>query len=403
MEIGPLLRAMLRNKTRVVLLVLEIAVTVAIVLNCLNLLLDQRQRLQRDSGIDEENLIAVSVDAWGDAYGEREFRDALVDRDLEHLRALPGVVDATITSNFPLQGGGSSFQVKQLGAPDTDLVRAPYYVVDAHVLGALDLEIVAGRGFEPEDLPTEPGPQIMSMLVTKDLADALFPDGDAVGQTIDTGSEEYPDRIVGVVDHMWTPYGGGPMESRIAFYPGRSAGAAGMQYLVRTEPGALDGVFGEIEGVLTRLQAERVVDVRTLLEVKGGGQFVELFLIRILGSIIALLLFVTALGIFGMTSFSVAQRTKQVGTRRALGATRSAIVRFFLLENLLLATIGTGLGLIGAFLLSGGITTHMDATPLGPELVGGGVGLLFAISVLATIVPAVQASRVPPAFATRTV
>jgi len=240
MEIGPILRAMKQNKTKVVVLVLEIAFTVTIVLNCLNMIFDQRQRLIKPSGIDEDDIIAVQVRPFGAQYQEREFLMNLVDRDAAALRALPGVIDASSFSPFPLQGGGSSFQLKPLGAPDSDLVRSPIYVADPHFLDTLDLQLVAGRAFTEADLPTEPGPRISNMIVTRDLADALFPDGNAVGQTVDTGSEEYPDVIVGVVDYMFTPYGGGPMETRISFYPGRRASSSRMRYLIRAEPEAYD-------------------------------------------------------------------------------------------------------------------------------------------------------------------
>lgn len=403
MEIGPILRAMKQNKTKVVVLVLEIAFTVAIVLNCLSMIFDQRQALTRPTGIDEDNIIAVQVRPFGAQYQEREFLIDLVDRDAAALRAIPGVIDATPISNFPLQGGGSSFQLKPLGAPDSDQVRSPVYVADHHFLDTLDLELVAGRAFTETDLPTDPGPQISKLIVTKDLADALYPDGNAVGQTVDTGSEEYPDVIVGVVDHMFTPYGGGPMETRISFYPGRRASSSRMRYLIRTEPEAYDEVFAAVDKTLLDIQADRLVEVRTMLDVKGGGFVMNQFLVTVLGAIVFLLLFVTGLGIFGMASFSVTQRTKQIGTRRALGATRGAVLRYFLLENALLTTFGLALGLIGAYGLNVLLVNKVDGTPLGAELVALGFVILWLLGLAATAVPAVKASRLSPALATRTV
>jgi len=146
MEIGPILRAMKQNKTKVVVLVLEIAFTVTIVLNCLNMIFDQRQRLIKPSGIDEDDIIAVQVRPFGAQYQEREFLMNLVDRDADALRALPGVIDASSFSPFPLQGGGSSFQLKPLGAPDSDLVRSPIYVADPHFLDTLERRPLGGAG-----------------------------------------------------------------------------------------------------------------------------------------------------------------------------------------------------------------------------------------------------------------
>ncbi|MBZ0114235.1 MAG: ABC transporter permease [Thermoanaerobaculia bacterium] len=403
MEIGPIFRSLSRNKTRSILLILEIAVTLAIVLNCWNLMMQQRESLMRPSGIDEKNIIAVEVQTFGPDYQDWEYRRQVVSRDVAALRQLPGVIDATPISNFPLQGGGSSLQAKPLGARDTALTRAPVYTVDDHMLRTLDLEIVAGRAFEAGDLRSEDGPVIMNVIVTQDLAEALFPDGDAIGQTIDTGSEEWPDIIVGVVDAMHTPYGGGPMESQILFYPGFASRASGMNYLIRTEPAAFDSVFSAVDGVLLESEPSRVVQVQTLLEIKGGGQVISRFSVQVLSTIIGLLLFVTTLGIYGMTSFSVTQRTKQIGTRRALGASQGAILRYFLLESLVVTLIGSALGLIAASGLDVLIASQMDSERLGPTVLATGILLLWSLAILATIVPALRASKLSPALATRTV
>lgn len=403
MQLGPIFRSLLRNKTRTTLLILEIAVTLAIVLNCWNLMTQQRESMMRPSGIDEDNLVAVRVQTFGPDYQDWEYRRQVVARDVAALRQMPGVLDATPISNFPLQGGGSSLQAKPLGAPDTALARAPVYSADDHVLETLDLEIVAGRAFDESDLRTDQGPIIMNVLVTQDLADALFPDGDAVGQTIDTGSEEWPDVIVGVIDAMHTPYGGGPMESQILFYPELASRPSGMNYLIRTEPEAFDSVFSAADGILLQSEPNRVVQVQTLLEIKGGGQVLNRFSVQVLSTIIGLLLFVTTLGIYGMTSFAVTQRTKQIGTRRALGASQGAILSYFLLESLVITVIGTALGLIAASALDVLISSQMDSERLGPTVLATGIALLWGLAILATAVPALRASKLSPALATRTV
>ncbi len=403
MDFGPILRSLSRNRTRTLLLTLEIAVTLAIVLNCWNLIDQQRASLLTPSGLDDEHTIAVEARPYSPDYQDFEFRQQVVRRDAEALRAIPGVVDATPISTWPLQGGGSSLQAKPLGAPDSDRVRAPYYTADTQVLSTLDLELVAGRAFEATDLPTHPGPQIMNVLVTKDLADALYPDGNAVGQTIDTGSEEWPDVIVGVLDYMYTPYGGGPMETRILFYPGNPGSAGRLRYLVRTEPEAFDEVYAAVDGVMKKSESQRIIETRTLIEIKGQGQVLNAFAVRILTAIIGLLLFVTTLGIYGMTSFSVTQRTKQIGTRRALGATQPAILGYFFLESGLVTLFGTALGLVGAWGLDLMIAGQMDSQRLGPAVLVAGITLLWLLAGLATGLPALRASRLSPALATRTV
>lgn len=403
LHLGPLLRAMGRNKLRVLLLGVEIAVTVAVVLNCAALVGEQLDRIDRDSGIEEDELIAVTLRPWSAEYQDRDFRRQVVRRDMDALRALPGVKDATPITNFPLQGGGSSFQLKPLGADDAAYLRSPYYSADPHVFDTLGLEIVEGRGFTDADVPEEPGPRIMNVVVTRDLADALFPDGDAVGQSVDTGSEEYPDVIVGVVDHMFTPYGGSAMESRITFYPNLPGDDQRALYLVRAEPRAYDQVFSQIDAAVLGVERSRVVQVQSLAEIRAGGFLQNVFLVNVFTLVMVLLLFVTGLGIFGITAFTVTQRTKQIGTRRALGAPKGAILTQFLAESSLVTLFGLGLGLVAAYGLNLLLVTNAGAPKLDPMLVLVGSLALWAFALLATWVPARRAARLSPALATRTV
>jgi putative ABC transport system permease protein len=400
---GPIFRSLLRNRVRTGLLVAEIAVTLAIVLNCFGLLIEQRRELTQPTGIDEDNLVVVEMLPWDPAYRDDSTRRHILRGDTEALRALPGVRDVTAMGPIPLQGGGSSTQLKALGAADETKVRAPVYYGDDRIISTLGLELVAGRNFTSDDVPAESGPAILNVIVTQALADAVFPDGKALGGRIDTGSEEWPDVIVGVVKQMHTPYGGGPMEDQILIYPSPRHNASFMSYLVRTEPGQLDGLLPVIEDTVRTRDDRRVVTARPLLEYKARGNVLNRTLSGVLVVIIALLLGVTALGLFGMTSFAVTQRTREVGTRRALGANRNVIVGHFLTENAIVVLVGTALGLIGAFGLNAALISATDATALSPSLAVAGVVLLWVVGFAATIAPAVKASRLQPVLATRTV
>lgn len=403
MELGPIIRAMRANRVRVALLVLEIAVTMTIVLNCLGMIVEQKARIATPTGIDEEHIIAVQARPWGRDFASDEFTGQVIVRDVAALRALPGVIDAAQISNFPLQGGGSSSQFKPLGAPDSAKVRSPVYYVDPHFLDALGLDLVAGRAFTEADQPTKPGPRIATVIVTRAMADALYPDGDALGKSIDGGSGEYPDTIVGIVRRMHTPYGGGPMEDRITFYAGSPSINGTMRYAVRTRPEAFAAVLGQVEETLGAINAERLLTVRTLQEVKGNGYLQNRFVAAVLTAVMALLLVVTVMGIFGMASFSVTQRTRQIGTRRALGGTRGDIVAYFLVEISVIAAAGIALGVAGAVALNVALVNAVGATALKPGLVLAGVAMLWLVAIAATLLPARRAAAIPPALATRTV
>lgn len=413
MEIGPIFRAMIQKKIGVLLLVAEIAVTMAVVLNCINLVIDNRKRLMIPSGLDEENIIVLSILSYGVAFEEDEFGDQIRQQDLELIRAQPGVIDATPIGPLPLQGGGSSTQRKAVGAVNDTLVRTPIYTVDEHFLKTLDLDLVEGRAFTRADIPPRldddeqmATPLPINIIITEALGDALFPGGDALGKVITSVNEQAHNTIIGIVDYMHTPYddGASGMEYRIVFFPGRPGSASGMSYLVRSEPKAFPDLFTDLEERLATVNADRSIKARSLMEIKMGGQFVNLFIVRILTAIGVLLLTVTALGIYGMTSFSVTERTHQIGTRRALGARKIHIVRLFMVENAIITLLGIGIGLVLAFALNAAIVSAASNTsrlPFGLVLLG--VVIIWGIGAIATLLPALRGASIPPVIAARSV
>ncbi len=413
MEIGPIFRAMIKKKIGVILLVTEIAVTMAVVLNCINLVIDNRKRLMIPSGLDEENIIALSIQSYGEAFAEDAFGDQIRQQDLELIRAQPGVIDATPIGPLPLQGGGSSTQRKVVGAVNDTLVRTPVYRVDEHFLETLDLELDEGRAFTKADIPPRldederpATPPPINIIITRALGDALFPDGDALGKVITSANDQAHNIIIGIVDYMHTPYddGASGMEYRIVFFPGRPGSASGMNYLVRAEPEAFTDLFTDLEERLATVNADRIIKTRSLMEIKMGSQLVNRFIVRVLTVIGMLLLTVTALGVYGMTSFSVTERTHQIGTRRALGARKAHIVRFFMVENAIIMLLGIGVGLVLAFALNAAIVSAADnATRLPLGLVFLGVVIIWGIGAVATLLPALRGASIPPVIAAQSV
>ncbi|MSR62961.1 MAG: FtsX-like permease family protein [Planctomycetes bacterium] len=410
MEIGPILRAMLRNKLGVGLLVVEIAFAVAVVVICLGIVAKNRASMSIPTGLDERNILTIQIQSHGAAFDEASYMRQVIDRDLDTIRAQPGVLDASVMSPWPLQGGGSSTQMKPTGQPDSALVRCPVYRADTHFLATFGLELVEGRAFADSDIPLLPDPADDAppapdnVIVTKALADALYPDGALGKQLTGPGGGDTGDTIVGIVRYMYTPYDNGAsgMEYRILFYPRKPGSPANLGYMVRAEPGAIDALFTGLEERLEALNRERVVKTVSLMEIKQRGLFLNLIVVRILSTIIGLLLFVTAIGMFGMTSFAVAKRTRQIGVRRALGARKFDIARLFLVENGLIAGAGTLLGLTLAITLNLLILSKSDAVPrvsAGPVLFA--LALIAVVVFLSTLVPALRAARVPPATASR--
>ncbi len=154
---------------------------------------------------------------------------------------------------------------------------------------------------------------------------------------------------------------------------------------------------------MVSLESDRVVTVRTLSEIKQGYFSRTLMAMKIWATVIVLMLFITSLGIIGLTSFSVTQRTREIGTRRALGATRSAILRYFLLENWLITGIGLAFGAFLTIGLNFALALYAEAPKIDPMLFVGGAAALWAAGQLAALIPAMRATTVAPEIATRTV
>ena len=147
---------------------------------------------------------------------------------------------------------------------------------------------------------------------------------------------------------------------------------------------------------------DRIISTEGLMEIKRRGIIMNQVIAQILSGISALLLFVTSVGIFGMTSFAVTKRTRQIGTRRALGASKFAIVRLFLVENGLITAFGVATGLVFGYLLNSMVVASADnVSPLSPGLVLYCLALLFGVGVVSTLMPALRGANIPPAIASR--
>jgi putative ABC transport system permease protein len=401
----------MHNKSRFWLITLEVALTLAIVVNCINMLLDTRREFLRETGLDEANLLVIDTKPFDPAFKDDDFIYSVQEEDLRRLRGFPGVVDAVAIRAIPLSGGGSNTTRWLMDEPTAGHgTGVPYFVVSDNALSALGVELVAGRDFLPSDyeVPEEgtENEEGRNIIVTQATADALFPDSNAVGQQIRNSGGEIVDTIVGVIRRMhnsWPRSQFAQHGEGLMLRPGRPSDMRRMRFMVRTEPGALESVYSELEPLMLETHAGRIIEVETLTEYKMGYYQDSLVMIKMLTSVIALLLAVTALGIVGLTSFSVTQRTRQIGTRRALGATKTDIVRYFLIENWMITGIGIGIGIAFTYALNYGLVHWADVPKIDVTLLVLGSLALWITGVLAAVAPAIRASGVAPEIATRSV
>lgn len=403
MEIRPILSSLRRNPVAAILIASQIALTLAILANVLFIVTERIEAMSLTSGVDEPNVFLVGNQNIGKS------RDPVTgtEEDLAALRAIPGVKAVSGTIAVPM--GRSGWQTSVAIKPDEQIEgperAAAMYMADTQFLEALGTRIIEGRGFEPGEIGVfkdgdQPNPPIV--LVSKGLAETVFPGESAVGKMINvTGDRgEMQQRIIGVVDHMTTPWPRSPNPDRVVFEPFMPAGMGG--YIVRTEPGERDRVMKLVEETLFAVNPNRIVQsMRSFDEIRRDAYRDDLAMAVMLGAIGIALLAVTAFGIVGQASFWVTQRTKQIGTRRALGARRVDILRYFQTENALIAGIGILLGSALAMGVNQLLVKYLSFDELPWTWLPVGALIVLVLGQLAVLGPALRASRIAPAVATR--
>jgi len=406
MELKPILSAMRRNKVGAILIAVQMAITLAILCNGL-FIIEQRVALsKRPTGADENNTFVI-LNQW---VGNPPDLAAKWQADLAALRALPGVVDATATNTYPMSDGGSTDGIKLDPDQQNETALAARYFVDEHGMQAFGLKLIGGRNFNADEVVelhgyTDSKPAA-GVIVTRALAEKLFPGKSPLGRVIYSMADRHAMPIVGVVDRLQVPWvGANNWGSKFNDYsmlmPYRYVSQFYV-YIVRAQPGQLATLMQAAPKTLFHVNRARVLEKTiSLKDARVEAYRNDRGLAVILGVVCATLLAVTAFGIVGLTSYWVAQRRRQIGIRRALGATRRAIVRYFQTENLLIAVAGAAIGIALAMSLNLWMVTafEMERLQAGYAFIGAAVVLLLGQA--AVLWPALKAGSVPPALATR--
>jgi len=410
MQIKPILTAMRHHKAGTVLIALQIALTLAIVCNALFIIQQRTARMSRPSGVDEANLFVIRSD-WADKSDAQRI-DVQMQADLIALRQLGSVQDAAPTNSFPLRGNGWDNYIKLQPDQVKMTTDAAMFFSDEHTLATLGTHLIAGRNFTASEIGAQRPRDAMhaaQVIISKDLAQRLYPDGSALGKTIYVSMGQAPSTIIGITDtlqaHMISSWANAYAYNAV-LVPARLLNDY-TYYLVRARPGQLDAAMRDAPKALYAQSRMRIIDrkdgVMSFAQVRQRAYERDRGMAILMGIVSVVLLAITAAGIVGLTSFWVGQRRKQIGVRRALGATRHDILSYFLTENLL---IGLGGVLVGAVLAIGinlWMVTQFEMARLSLAYVVAGVVVLLLLGQGAVLAPALRASRVSPVEATRSV
>jgi putative ABC transport system permease protein len=401
MEIRPILSALMRNRAGAILVSIQIALTLAIVVNAVFLTQQRVTKIGRPTGMDQENIFSFRVTAF-----EKDFDfQAMVREDLALMRQMPGIVDAAPIQQVPLSQSGSSTQYYSQTGKKGDKSPANYFPTDEHGVNTLGVKLSGGTTFEPtmveyrdKDLQGQPP----NAIVSKGLGDALFPKEGALGKTF-YDDQDKPFKVVGVIEHMHGSWVGWDKVDRVVLLPQVGPGP-GTQYIVRTAPGTIDAMMTQVETALRKRDPNRVIGkLHKMSDQKKSSYAGDSLMAVTLTVVTGLVLIFSALGIFGLATFNVNTRTRQIGTRRAVGARRRDIVWYFMTENWLITTVGVFVGCTLALIAGHWLATQYELPRLDLYYLVGGVLGLWVVGQLAAWQPSLKAAKVSPAMATRNV
>jgi putative ABC transport system permease protein len=404
LDIRPVVSALLRNRTGALLVAFQIAIALAVLVNAVYIVHQRIEKMGRPTLIDERNVFAAKITE----FTERFNYDASVHEDLAYLRGLPGVIDATVSNSVPLGISGSATTVWTQPNTRGNKAQINYFSVDEHGMRTLGVHLIAGRSFRADEIlppltPKNTADFVPQLIVTKAVAEQLFPHENALGRTV-YDAVGHPATLIGIIDNMiGTGWWGYESVDHVAIMP-RLSRMFGFEYLVRAEPGRRDALMRQVEEHLSSSNPDRVIPwVRSVeffkKQLYRADRNMEVFLV----TVTVLLLAIACLGIFGLATFNVSTRTKQIGTRRAVGARRSDIVSYFMVENGLITTGGIVVGCVLALAVGYWLSVQYQLPRLDLYYLVAGVLTLWGIGQLAAWQPARRASAVSPSVATRTV
>ncbi|KRF02088.1 ABC transporter permease [Frateuria sp. Soil773] len=401
MQLRPMLASLSRHRLTVLLLVLQVTFTCAIVCNVAFMIAQRMAQVRLPSGLAENELVTIESDSLDDA--RPLARHAA---DLAALRDIPGVVAAAAVDALPFNGNNWSNGVPT--APDAPArLTATAFNGTPGELATLGLRLLEGRDFLPgEYLPVDSAhdwsglDRVPATIVTKALAERLFPGQDALGRLVYPGNG--PVRIVGVVEHLLRPRLRDDAGNEDSMLFPMLPDAGNVVYVLRTSPQQRGQVLERAAQVLRQRDGNRIVHrAQTFEQLRDDYLRHDRTMIGLLLAAATGLLLVTAVGIAGLASFWVQQRRRAIGIRRAVGATRGDILRYFQAENFLIVGGGAILGMALAGVLNAQLMAYYELPRLPLAYLPAGAAALWLLGQLAVLGPALRAAALPPAMVMR--
>jgi len=385
------------------LIVAQVAMTVVLLCGAGLLVRSLLALIHDETGVHAENVLTMRVELPASRYNPPQ-RLGFFRQVIERLEALPGVQSASAATDIPvetLRTSGTSFQILgQAEMPPNERPTTRVRVITPGYFKTLGIPMLSGRDFTQDD-QTRPAPQVF--IVNETFAKRYFPNGDPLSESISVNMQRSDNpygRIIGVVGNVKEGSLRGVPEPTV-FYNHRPLPYPGMTLFVRTTRGA--EITREATQIIRDIDRNLpVIEVRMLEDAFADSAARERLNAVVSGAFAACALLLATLGLYGLLAFTVAERTKEIGIRLALGAQASRVLRMVMSQGLELVALGGVLGLVIAFGISRFLETLLfRVKAYDPVTFGAVAALLMIVSILAVLVPARRATRINPLVALR--
>jgi putative ABC transport system permease protein len=403
MEIRPILLSLKQNKAVAILIIIQVALTLAVLSISVLMTTSTLKEWNLPSGIPHENIVSVIPEFYDP---EVDIRQSVSD-DLERIKGLSGVIGIAPVSERPFDARVVS-QVYLQANEDAQAFSTNIFNGNVDLAKVLDLELLEGRFFNENDVLKGESSDLVGgvsvVMISKEMSEALFPDSTAIGQTLWLAKGEQPAEVIGIYSNF--------MNGERLNFAGQSYRTVmrplvswqrnnSPNYLIRVEPGMATSMLESIRTEFYKTDGRYVNQVEVLTRTQKrmydgrGSRALQLLVISLV------LLLITAFGMAGLVSFLVTQRQKQIGTRRALGAKKWQVVRYFMLENGIVSLIGITLGLIITLSLVLLLTDESGMELLDMGYIIATALFILLVNQIAVYLPAKRAANIEPAIVTK--
>lgn len=393
------------NRLRNTLVVIQVAVSLILLIGA-GLMVRSFLRLNNEPpGFEPRNLIAADLSLPAHRYQTSELQRAFFEQLKVSMAAMPGVESVTLAGGVPPAGGGMSFDldIEIEGRPtlpkDKGLIL-PFNRVDQEYFKVMRIPILRGRPFRDEDRST---PEQL-LIINEEMSRKLWPNENPIGQRIRFSASAPWRLVVGVAANVSVGKPGSGFSAMSVYYPSfQDTGRIGQRTLLVRTAGHAEPLIPSVKSHIRRVDKDQpILRIDTAEARLAEGLAEPRFYLRLLGAFGLLTLLLVAIGIYGVMAHAVAQRTREIGIRQALGARRNDIVRLILSRGLALTLAGIFLGALGALSLSRAMAAFLFGSPANdPQTYTLVALLMMAVALAACWIPALRATRIDPLVALR--